>query len=381
MIYCDYAATTPVDLRVAHVLNRYLTKEGIFGNPSSVSHAFGRAAKQAVEVARAQVAELIGASPEEIVWTSGATESNNLALLGSARFYTRRGKHIVTVKTEHKSVLDVCGLLEREGFSVTYLDVNQDGLIDINALQASLRDDTVLISVMLVNNETGVIQDVETIGKITRKQGIFFHVDGAQAVGKIPVNVKAMHIDLLSMSAHKVYGPKGVGALYMSRSPKIRLQPLQVGGGQERGLRSGTLPTHQIAAIGEAFAIAGREMAKDHARLQALRKILFEGLMAIGEVYPNGNQLQCVPGILSVSINFVDSEALLSVLTDIAVSSGSACATESMEPSYVLKAMGAKEVLSRSAIRFSMGRFTTADEIAYIIRHVSDGVKQLRALR
>ncbi len=381
MIYCDYAATTPVDPRVADVLNRYLTKDGLFGNPSSVSHAFGRAARQAVEVARAQVAQLISASPEEILWTSGATESNNLALLGSARFYTRRGKHIVTVKTEHKSVLDVCSLLEREGFSVTYLDVDQDGLIDINTLQASLRDDTVLVSVMLVNNETGVIQDVEAIGKITRERGIFFHVDGAQAIGKIPVDVKAMHIDLLSMSAHKVYGPKGVGALYVSRSPKIRLQPLQVGGGQERGLRSGTLPTHQIAAQGEAFAIAERDMAKDHKHLQVLRDTLFKGLMSIGEVYANGSQIGCVPGILNVSFNFVDSEALLTALTDIAVSSGSACATESMEPSYVLKAMGAKEVLSRSAIRFSIGRFTTMDEIVYIIQHVSDAVKWLRALK
>ena len=380
MIYCDYAATTPIDPHVAEVMNQYLTLDGVFGNPSSTSHSFGQKAKLAVEQARSEVADLINASPEEIIWTSGATESDNLALFGAARFHARRGKHIITLKTEHRAVLDACIELEREGFEVTYLDVEANGLLDIKKLEAAIRDDTILLSVMLVNNEIGVVQDVQMIGALAREHGIVFHVDGAQACGKMIVDVKAMNIDLFSMSAHKVYGPKGIGALFVSRDPKVRLQALQYGGGQERGLRSGTLPTHQIVAMGVAFSLAKTKLAKECVRLQEFRDRLLSGLMALGDVFLNGSQTQCVPGIVNVSFNFIDGEALMTALTDVAVSSGSACTTESLEPSYVLKAIGVNDLLASSAVRFSVGRFTTEEEIDRVVAHLAEQVRRLREL-
>lgn len=380
MIYCDYAATTPMDARVAKVMNKYLTLDGVFANPSSTSHRLGQAARHAVEAAREQVASLINASPAEIIWTSGATESNNLALFGAARFHVRRGKHIVTVKTEHRAVLDVCKELERAGFDVTYLSVDQEGLLDIQQLKKALREDTILVSVMLVNNEIGVMQDIQSISQLTRARGIIFHVDGAQACGKMPVDVKAMGVDLFSMSAHKVYGPKGMGALYVSNNPKIRLQALQFGGGQERGLRSGTLATHQIAAMGEAFLIAKNELAGESERLRKFRDQLLAGFMVLGGVFLNGRASQSVPGIINVSFNHIDGSALMAALTDIAVSSGSACSSESLEPSFVMKALGVQDILANSAIRFSIGRFTTQDEIFQIIAQVQEQVKRLREL-
>lgn len=377
-VYCDYAATTPMDPRVADVLNKALTLDGDFGNPASTSHIYGQRAKTLVETARAQVASEINASPEEIIWTSGATESNNLALFGVTRFYHRRGKHVITLKTEHPAVLDACKQLEREGVEVTYLDVQASGLVDLNVLENAMRDDTVMVSIMLVNNEIGVMQDVAAIGKMTRERGIVFHVDAAQAVGKVPVDVRAMNIDLLSMSAHKVYGPKGIGALFVSREPHIRLQAINFGGGQERGLRAGTLPTHQIAAMGEAFAIAEKEQGAESVWLRAYREKLLKGLFAIGDVSLNGCDEQCVPGIINVSFNGVDGEALMTALTDVAVSSGSACATQSMAPSPVLMALGVPDALARSAIRFSIGRFTTEEDIDCVVAHVQQVVRTLR---
>lgn len=379
-IYCDYAATTPMDPRVAEVLMQYLTQDGEFGNPASTTHDYGLRARAAVDKARARVAALINAEPAEIIWTSGATESNNLALFGAAQFYARRGKHIITLNTEHMAVLDTCDALMSEGFDVAVLEVGADGLVDINKVEKAMRDDTVLISVMMVNNETGVIQDVAKIGELARSRGIKFHVDAAQAAGKIPIDVRAMKIDLLSLSAHKVYGPKGMGALFVSQAPKVRLHARMYGGGQERGLRSGTLPTHQIAAMGAAFALAKDEMTAESTRLWSLRKRLLAGIDALGEVYHNGHPTQSVPGIMNVSFNFIDAEALMSALTEVAVSSSSACTTGSLETSHVLRAMGVNDVLARSSIRLSIGRFTTEEEIDCVIEHIIKQVTRLRAL-
>jgi len=379
-IYLDYSATTPADPRVAEKMMQCLTLDGIFGNPASRSHRFGWQAEEAVDEARNHIAELIGADPREIVFTSGATESNNLAIKGIAHFYRNQGKHIITCKTEHKAVLDPCRFLESEGFEVTYLDPQPNGLVSIEQIANAMRDDTLLVSIMHVNNEIGVIQDVAAIGELCRSRKIFFHVDAAQSVGKLPIDVEAMKIDLLSMSAHKIYGPKGIGALYVRRKPRVRLEAQMHGGGHERGMRSGTLPTHQIVGMGEAFRIAGLEMADEARRLLVLRDRLWNGLRDIEEVYLNGDLEHRVPGNLNVSFAYVEGESLMMGLKDLAVSSGSACTSASLEPSYVLRALGLTDELAHSSIRFSIGRFTTEEEIDYTISLIKQEIGRLREM-
>ncbi len=379
-IYMDYSATTPVDPRVAEKMCGYLTLDGDFGNPASRSHPFGWRAEEAVEAARREVARLIGADPREVIWTSGATESDNLAIKGAAHFYKKKGRHIVTCKTEHKAVLDTCRQLEREGYEVTYLDPEPSGLVDLDKLAAALRDDTVLVSIMHVNNEIGVIQDIAAIGRLTRERGILFHSDAAQSAGKVPIDVNAMNVDLMSFSAHKVYGPKGIGALYVRRKPRVRLEAQMHGGGHERGLRSGTLATHQIVGMGEAFRIAREEMAAEGERIRRLRDRLYAGLKEIEEVYVNGDLERRIPGNLNISFNFVEGESLIMALKDIAVSSGSACTSASLEPSYVLRALGRNDELAHSSIRFTLGRFTTEEEVDYAVEVVREGIARLREL-
>ena len=379
-IYMDYSATTPVDPRVAEKMCSCLTMEGEFGNPASRSHAYGWGAEALVEEARSQVATLVKADPKEIIWTSGATESDNLAIKGAAHFYQKKGKHIVTAKTEHKAVLDSCRQLEREGFEVTYLDPEPNGLIDLDRLAAALRKDTSLVSIMHVNNEIGVIQDIAAIGELTRPRKILFHVDAAQSVGKLPIDLGALNVDLMSFSAHKIYGPKGIGVLYVRRKPRVRLQAQMHGGGHERGLRSGTLPTHQIVGMGEAFRIAGEEMIEDNARILSLRNRLWNGLKDMEEVYLNGALEQRVAGNLNASFNFVEGESLIMALKDMAVSSGSACTSASLEPSYVLRALGREDELAHSSIRFSIGRFTTPAEVDYVVSRIREQVARLREL-
>lgn len=379
-IYMDYSATTPVDERVAEKMAGYLTRGGVFGNPASRSHSFGWTAEAAVEAARAEVAGLVNADPKEIIFTSGATESDNLALKGAAHFYRKKGRHIVTVKTEHKAVLDSCRQLEREGYEVSYLDPEPNGLLDLERFAGALRSDTVLASVMQVNNEIGVIQDIGAIGALCRERGVLLHVDAAQSVGKLAIDVQRLPVDLMSFSAHKVYGPKGMGALYVRRKPRVRLEAQLHGGGHERGLRSGTLAPHQIVGMGEAFRIAREEMATEGARILALRNRLWEGLSAMEEVYLNGDLAQRVAGNLNVSFNFVEGESLIMALKDIAVSSGSACTSASLEPSYVLRALGRNDELAHSSIRFSIGRYTTQAEVDYTVELVKAKVAKLREL-
>ena len=379
-IYLDYSATTPIDERVAAKMAEYLTIEGQFGNPASRSHEFGWKAEQAVDLARQQVADLIHGDPREIVWTSGATESDNLAIKGAAHFYRKKGNHIVTVKTEHKAVLDTCRQLEREGFEVTYLDPEDNGLIDIEKLKAATADDTILISVMHVNNEIGVIQDIAAIGEFARDKKIIFHVDAAQSAGKVEIDMEMLKVDLMSFSAHKIYGPKGIGALYVRRKPRVRLEAQMHGGGHERGLRSGTLATHQIVGMGEAFRIAGEEMASENDRIRMLRDRLYDGLKDAEEVYVNGDYDHRIAGNINISFNFVEGESLIMALRDLAVSSGSACTSASLEPSYVLRALGRNDELAHSSIRFGIGRFTTVEEIDYTIDVVKKAVDKLRDL-
>ena len=379
-IYMDYAATTPMDPRVAKKMTQYLTPDGEFGNPASRSHSYGWNAEAAVEEARKQVADLVNANPKEIIWTSGATESDNLAIKGAAHFYSKKGKHIITSKTEHKAVLDSCRQLEREGFDVTYLDPEPSGLIDLAKLEAAIRDDTILISIMHVNNELGVIQDIKAIGELTRSKGIIFHVDAAQSAGKTEIDLSTLKVDLMSFSAHKIYGPKGMGALYVRRKPRIRLEAQMHGGGHERGMRSGTLATHQIVGMGEAFRIAKEDMAKDKAHITALRDRLLDGFNDLEEVYINGDIAHSVPNVLNISFNYVEGESLIMALRDMAVSSGSACTSASLEPSYVLRALGRNDELAHSSIRFSMGRFTTEEEVDYVISHVRKAIAKLREL-
>ena len=379
-IYMDYAATTPMDPRVAKKMMEFLTPEGEFGNPASRSHPYGWNAEAAVEDARKNVAALINANPKEIVWTSGATESDNLAIKGAAHFYSKKGKHIITCKTEHKAVLDSCRQLEREGFEVTYLDPEPTGLIDLAKLEAAMRDDTILVSIMHVNNELGVIQDIAAIGELTRSKGIIFHVDGAQSAGKTEIDLSTLKVDLMSFSGHKIYGPKGVGALYVRRKPRIRLEAQMHGGGHERGMRSGTLATHQIVGMGEAFRFAKEDMAKDRAHLLALRERLYDGVKDLEEVYVNGDMAHSVPNIFNISFNYVEGESLIMALKHMAVSSGSACTSASLEPSYVLRALGRNDELAHSSIRFSIGRFTTEEEVDYVIAHVREAIEKLRAL-
>ena len=379
-IYLDYSATTPVDPRVAEVMCSYLTPQGMFGNPASRSHAFGWQADEAVEEARRNVAALVNADPREIIWTSGATESDNLAIKGAAHFYKKKGMHIVTVKTEHKAVLDSCRQLEREGYEVTYLDPEPSGLLDLDKFAAALRDDTVLVSVMHVNNEIGVIQDIGAIGEICRDRKIIFHVDAAQSAGKVEIDLQNLKVDLMSFSAHKIYGPKGIGALYVQRKPRVRLEAQMHGGGHERGLRSGTLATHQIVGMGEAFRLAKEEMAADNERILALRNRLVEGFRGIEEVYINGDLDHRIPGNLNISFNYVEGESLIMALKDLAVSSGSACTSASLEPSYVLRALGRNDELAHSSIRFTIGRFTTEEEIDYTIQLVLGKIDKLRDL-
>jgi cysteine desulfurase len=379
-IYFDYSATTPVDPRVLKVMTECLTLEGNFGNPASRSHVFGWKAEAAVEQARQYVAELINADPREIVWTSGATESDNLALKGAAHFYQTRGKHIITSKIEHKAVLDSCRQLEREGFEVTYLDPDKKGLIQPEAVAEAIRPDTILVSIMHVNNEIGVINDIKAIGAVTRAHKVIFHVDAAQSTGKVDIDVEDMQVDLMSFSAHKTYGPKGIGALYVRRKPRVRVEAQMHGGGHERGMRSGTLATHQIAGMGEAFRIAKAEMHAENARIKALRDRLLEGLSDIEEVYVNGDLAHRVAGNLNVSFNFVEGESLIMALKDLAVSSGSACTSASLEPSYVLRALGLNDELAHSSLRFTIGRFTTEADIDYAIGKIRDAVNKLREL-
>lgn len=379
-IYLDYSATTPVDPRVAEKMMQCLTPEGNFGNAASRSHRFGWQAEEVIEHARAQVASLIGADPREIVWTSGATESDNLAIKGAAHFYSGKGKHIVTSAIEHKAVLDTCRQLEREGFEVTYLQPDEHGVTSVAAIEAALRDDTVLVSVMHANNEIGVVNDIAAIGELTRSRKIIFHVDAAQSVGKIPVDMESMKVDLLSISAHKMYGPKGIGALYVRRKPRVRIEAQIHGGGHERGMRSGTLPTHQIVGLGEAAEIANREMAEEAKRVTALRERLWAGVNDMEEVYLNGDTDARLPGALNVSFNFVEGESLIMALKDLAISSGSACTSASLEPSYVLRALGRSDELAHSSLRFSIGRFTTEEEVDYAIEKIRHAVEKLREL-
>jgi cysteine desulfurase len=377
-IYLDYSATTPVDPRVAEKMIPYLTEH--FGNPASRSHSFGWKAEEAVEQARANVAALVNCDPKEIVWTSGATESINLALKGAAEFYKTKGKHLITVKTEHKATLDTVRELERRGFAATYLDVQPDGLIDLKQLEAAFRPDTILVSVMFVNNEIGVIQDIPAIGELCRAKGVLFHVDSAQATGKCPIDLAALKVDLMSFSAHKTYGPKGVGALYIRRKPRVRLEAQIHGGGHERGFRSGTLATHQIVGMGEAFRLARLEMAVENSRIRALRDRLLKGMQEIEEVFVNGDLEQRVPHNLNISFNFVEGESLIMAVKDIAVSSGSACTSASLEPSYVLRALGRSDELAHSSIRFTLGRFNTEEEVDYTVDHLKAKVAKLREM-
>ena len=379
-IYLDYASTTPIDKRVADKMLEYMTTDGMYGNPASRSHSYGWDADEAVSMSRKHVADLINADPREIVWTSGATESDNLAIKGAAHFYKKKGKHVITIKTEHKAVLDACRQLEREGFEVTYMEPMANGLIDIKQLESEIRDDTVLISIMHVNNEIGVIQDIESIGKLARSKKIIFHVDAAQSAGKIEIDLERMNVDLMSFSAHKIYGPKGIGALYVRRKPRVRLEAQIHGGGHERGLRSGTLPTHQIVGMGEAFRIAKEEMENDYEKISQLRNRLWKGLKDIEEVYLNGDFENRYPGIMNISFNYVEGESLIMATKDIAVSSGSACTSASLEPSFVLRAIGRSDELAHSSLRMSIGRFTTEKEIDTTIETVKKAVDKLRAL-
>lgn len=372
-IYLDYMATTPVDPRVAECMWGYLTPTGHFGNSSSRTHIYGKTAAEAVEKARKQVAELVGCQPEALIWTSGATEANNLAIKGIAHFYKRQGRHIITTKTEHKAVLDPCAQLAREGFEITYLSPQSNGLIDLNQLENALRSDTLLVSIMHANNETGVIQNIGAIGALTRARGILFHVDAAQSAGKIPIDL-TLPIDLMSFSAHKLYGPKGIGALYLRQKPRLQLEPLLHGGGQELGLRAGTLPVHQIVGMGAAFAIAQDEMADESARLLGFRQRLLSALQALGKIYVNGDLSKRLPGNLNVSFAGIDAQSLIELLANLAVSSGSACASGNLEPSHVLRAMGVAPALAQSAIRFSLGRFTTEEELVYVIQYLHEKV-------
>ena len=378
--YMDYSSTTPVDPRVAKKMAEFLTMEGNFGNPASRSHTYGWEAEQAVDNARKQVADLIGADTREIVWTSGATESNNLALKGIAHFYEKRGKHIITLRTEHKAILDTCRQLEREGFEVTYLDPMPNGLLDIEVFKNTIREDTILASFMHVNNEIGVIQDLHAIGDICREHKVFFHVDAAQSVGKIPIDLSTLPVDLMSFSAHKIYGPKGMGALYVSRKPRVRLEAQMHGGGHERGMRSGTLATHQIVGMGEAFAIAQDNMADEEIRTRALRDRLYAGFSDMEEVVVNGDFEQRIGSNLNISFNYVEGESLLMAISNIAVSSGSACTSASLEPSYVLRALGLSDELAHSSIRFSVGRYTTEKDVDDAIILVREKVQKLRDL-
>ncbi len=377
-IYFDYSATTPVDKRVAEKMMQYMTTDGFYGNPASRSHKFGWQAEEAVDIARNQVADLLNADPREIVFTSGATESNNLAIKGAANFYDKKGKHIITCKTEHKAVLDTCRELERQGFEVTYLDPETNGLIDLNKLAAAMRDDTILVSIMHVNNEIGVIQDIAEIGEMCRARKIIFHVDAAQSVGKIEIDMQQLKVDLMSISAHKFYGPKGMGALYVSRKPRIRLEAQMHGGGHERGMRSGTLPTHQIVGLGEACRIAKEEIIQDRIHVTAMRDRLWAGLNEMEQVFVNGDFDNRYPGNLNVSFNFVEGESLIMALKDLAVSSGSACTSASLEPSYVLRALGLNDEMAHSSIRFSFGRFTTTEEVDYAITLIKKSIGHLR---
>ncbi len=377
-IYLDYAATTPVDPRVVQQMVPYLYER--FGNPASRSHAYGWAAEEAVEIARENVARLIGADPREIAWTSGATESNNLAIKGAAQFHRAKGKHLITLKTEHKAVLDTMRELERDGFEVSYLDVQPDGLLDLDVLKAALRPDTILVSVMAVNNEIGVVQDIPAIGALCRSRGVLFHVDAAQAAGKVAIDLATLPVDLMSLSAHKTYGPKGIGALYVRRKPRVRIEAQMHGGGHERGLRSGTLPTHQIVGMGAAYKLAHDTMGVENERIRSLRDRLLAGVQGIPEVRINGHLEQRVPHNLNVSFQFVEGESLLMGMKGIAVSSGSACTSASLEPSYVLRALGLSDEIAHSSIRFSIGRYTTAEEVDRAIAQVSATVERLRTL-
>ena len=377
-IYLDYSATTPVDLRVAEKMIPYLCEK--FGNPASRSHSFGWDADEAVEQARAEVAQLINADPKEIVWTSGATEANNLAIKGAAHFYKNNGKHLITLRTEHKAVLDTFRELERQGFEVTYLGVQGNGLLDIAEFKAAIRPDTTVVSVMFVNNEIGVIQDIEQLGEICRANGVVFHVDGTQAPGKVTIDMQSQKVDLLSLSAHKVYGPKGIGALYVRRKPRVRLEAQMHGGGHERGFRSGTLATHQIVGMGEAFRIAREEMGSELARVRMLRDRLWNGIKHMEEVYINGDIEQRVPHNLNVSFNFIEGESLVMAIKELAVSSGSACTSASLEPSYVLRALGRNDEMAHSSIRFTLGRFTTEEEIVFAVNLLNQKIGKLRDL-
>ena len=377
-IYLDYSATTPVDPRVAEKMIPYLVEK--FGNPASRSHAFGWEAEAAVEEARAEVARLVNADSKEIVWTSGATESNNLAIKGAAHFYSGKGKHLITVKTEHKAVLDTCRELERQGFEVTYLDVKENGLLDLDAFKGALRPDTILVSVMLVNNEIGVIQPIADIGEICRERGIIFHVDAAQATGKVVIDLQQLKVDLMSFSAHKSCGPKGIGALYVRRKPRVRLEAQIHGGGHERGFRSGTLATHQIVGMGEAYRIAREEMSVENERIRMLRDRLLKGLSDIDQVFINGDLEHRVPHNLNISFAYIEGESMLMAIKDLAVSSGSACTSASLEPSYVLRALGREDELAHSSIRFTLGRFTTEEEIEYAIKLLHEKIGRLRDL-
>ena len=379
-VYLDYNSTTPVDDRVAEKMMQCMTRRGAYGNPASRSHEFGWKAEKLVHTAREQVAELIGADPREVVWTSGATESDNLAIKGAAHFYCKKGKHIVTVKTEHKAVLDTCRQLERQGYDVDYIEPMPNGLLDIEGLEGSLRDDTVLVSVMHVNNEIGVIQDIGKIGQMLRERNILFHVDAAQSAGKVPINLAETPVDFMSFSGHKVYAPKGIGALYVRRKPRARIEAQMHGGGHERGMRSGTLPTHQIVGIGEAFRIAHEEMSTEPERFASLRDRLWDGLKGMEEVYLNGDMEHRVSNNLNVSFNHVEGESLIMALKGIAVSSGSACTSASLEPSYVLRALGRNDELAHSSIRFSVGRYTTVGEIDYTVSLVRESVEKLRSM-
>ncbi|MGR6981599.1 IscS subfamily cysteine desulfurase [Testudinibacter sp. P27/CKL/0425] len=379
-IYLDYAATCPVDERVAKKMMEFMTYDGIFGNPASRSHRFGWQAEEAVDIARNQIADLIGADSREIVFTSGATESDNLAIKGVAHFYQTKGKHIITCKTEHKAVLDTCRQLEREGFEVTYLEPEADGLIDLAKFEAAMRDDTILVSIMHVNNEIGVIQDIEKIGELCRAKKVLFHTDATQSVGKVEIDLSKLKVDLMSFSGHKLYGPKGIGGLYVRRKPRVRIEAMVHGGGHERGMRSGTLPVHQIVGMGEAYRICKEEMASEMARIKTLRDRLYNGLKDIEEVHVNGSLEQRVAGNLNISFNYVEGESLMMSLSDLAVSSGSACTSASLEPSYVLRALGLNDELAHSSIRFSIGRYTTEEEVDYAIELVKKAVTKLREL-
>jgi cysteine desulfurase len=377
-IYLDYSATTPIDPRVAEKMIPYITEH--FGNPASRSHSFGWTAEKAVEEAREEVAKLVNADPREIVWTSGATESNNLAIKGASHFYSTKGKHVLTIATEHKAVIDAVRELEREGFTATYLEPEPNGLVDLEKFKKAIRPDTVLASVMLVNNEIGVIQDIEALGNICREQKVIFHVDAAQATGKVDIDLEKLPVDLMSFSAHKTYGPKGIGALYVRRKPRIRIEAQMHGGGHERGMRSGTLATHQIVAMGEAFRIARLEMKSENERIRKLRDKLLQGLQSIEEVYVNGDLTHRIPHNLNISFNYVEGESLIMAVKDIAVSSGSACTSASLEPSYVLRALGRSDELAHSSIRFSIGRFTTEADVDFTIQLLKDKIEKLREL-